>query len=57
MLEGQKVIPKRVTELGFQYRYPNIEDACKQLVQWILCKKIYLLYKSIEIYDYYNVII
>ncbi|XP_039308382.1 epimerase family protein SDR39U1 isoform X2 [Solenopsis invicta] len=33
MLEGQKVIPKRVTELGFQYQYPDIEKACKQLVQ------------------------
>jgi len=33
MLEGQKVIPKRVTELGFQYQYPDIENACKQLVQ------------------------
>ncbi|XP_050463207.1 epimerase family protein SDR39U1 isoform X3 [Cataglyphis hispanica] len=33
MLEGQKVMPKRVTELGFQYQYPNIENACKQLVE------------------------
>lgn len=33
MLEGQKVIPKRTKELGFQYQYPNIEDACQELVQ------------------------
>lgn len=33
MLEGQKVMPKRVTEVGFQYQYPNIENACKQLVE------------------------
>ncbi|XP_011635264.1 epimerase family protein SDR39U1 isoform X1 [Pogonomyrmex barbatus] len=33
MLEGQKVMPKRVTELGFQYQYPDIESACKQLLQ------------------------
>ncbi|XP_070156787.1 epimerase family protein SDR39U1 isoform X1 [Polyergus mexicanus] len=33
MLEGQKVMPKRVTEIGFQYQYPNIENACKQLVE------------------------
>ncbi|XP_018370928.1 PREDICTED: epimerase family protein SDR39U1 [Trachymyrmex cornetzi] len=33
MLEGQKVVPKYVTELGFQYQYPDIERACKQLVK------------------------
>ncbi|XP_011141428.1 epimerase family protein SDR39U1 isoform X2 [Harpegnathos saltator] len=33
MLEGQKVEPKRVKELGFQYQYPDIQSACKQLVQ------------------------
>ncbi|XP_020286225.1 epimerase family protein SDR39U1 isoform X2 [Pseudomyrmex gracilis] len=33
MLEGQKVKPKRVTELGFKYQYPDIKSACKQLVQ------------------------
>ncbi|CAK9827857.1 Epimerase family protein SDR39U1 [Anthophora retusa] len=32
MLEGQKVIPKRVKELGFQYQYPDINSACIQLV-------------------------
>lgn len=30
MLEGQKVIPKRVLESGFEYQYPTIKDACKQ---------------------------
>ncbi|CAL7936185.1 unnamed protein product [Xylocopa violacea] len=32
MLEGQKVVPKRVKELGFQYRYPDIDSACAELV-------------------------
>lgn len=32
MLEGQRVKPKRVQELGFQYQYPDIETACKELV-------------------------
>ncbi|KAL7288165.1 hypothetical protein TKK_0017719 [Trichogramma kaykai] len=30
MLEGQKVLPKRVLESGFKYEYPTIEEACKQ---------------------------
>ncbi|CAK9806920.1 Epimerase family protein SDR39U1 [Anthophora plagiata] len=32
MLEGQKVVPKRVQELGFQYQYPDINSACTELV-------------------------
>lgn len=33
MLEGQKVVPKRVKELGFQYQYPDINTACIELIQ------------------------
>ncbi|KAH9515519.1 hypothetical protein Btru_011326 [Bulinus truncatus] len=32
LLEGQKVLPKRTLELGYQFKYPSIESACKQLV-------------------------
>lgn len=31
--EGQKVIPKRTLEVGFQYRYPKIQEAVKEIVQ------------------------
>ncbi|XP_062526832.1 epimerase family protein SDR39U1 isoform X1 [Bombyx mori] len=30
MTKGQHVIPKRVLEYGFKYRYENINDACKE---------------------------
>ncbi|XP_065204247.1 epimerase family protein SDR39U1 [Planococcus citri] len=30
MLEGQKVIPKRVQELGFDYIHPSIDSACTE---------------------------
>lgn len=26
---GPKIEPKRVLELGFKYKYPNVLDACK----------------------------
>ncbi|XP_078038278.1 epimerase family protein SDR39U1 isoform X2 [Augochlora pura] len=32
MLEGQKVVPKRVKELGFQYQYPDIKSACADIL-------------------------
>ncbi|XP_017885628.1 epimerase family protein SDR39U1 [Ceratina calcarata] len=32
MLEGQKVIPKRVKDLRFEYQYPDINTACAELV-------------------------
>lgn len=31
MIEGQKVIPKRVQELGFQYVFPDIDSACQSI--------------------------
>lgn len=30
LIEGQKVIPKRTLEYGFQYKYPDIRSACKE---------------------------
>ena len=33
MTEGQKVIPKRTLAYGFQYKYPNIESACREVVK------------------------
>ncbi|KAK0163605.1 hypothetical protein PV327_007271 [Microctonus hyperodae] len=35
ILEGQKVIPKRVLEYGFEYQYPNIKDACMQFSELV----------------------
>jgi len=32
MTEGQKVIPKRTLELGFEYLYPDINKALKNVV-------------------------
>lgn len=31
MTEGQKVIPKRVLELGYKYNYPDIDSALKAI--------------------------
>nr|XP_050864647.1 epimerase family protein SDR39U1 [Vespula vulgaris] len=33
MLEGQKVLPKRTEELGFQYQFSDINSACKDIVK------------------------
>ncbi|KAL2738938.1 epimerase family protein SDR39U1 [Vespula squamosa] len=33
MLEGQKVLPKRTEELGFQYQFSDIDSACKDIVK------------------------
>lgn len=30
MTKGQYVIPKRVQEFGFRYKYDNIDEACKE---------------------------
>lgn len=35
MTEGQKVIPKRTLEYGFQYTYPDIDSACKEVARLI----------------------
>ncbi|XP_031835284.1 epimerase family protein SDR39U1 isoform X2 [Nomia melanderi] len=32
MLEGQKVMPKRVKKLGFEYKYPDINSACAEIL-------------------------
>ncbi|WP_019120670.1 TIGR01777 family oxidoreductase [Brevibacillus massiliensis] len=31
LLEGQRVIPQKLLDCGFQFRYPEIDDAIKQL--------------------------
>jgi len=33
LLKGQRVVPKRLTELGFEFTYPNIETALNQEYQ------------------------
>ena len=33
LLKGQKVVPKRLTELGFKFTYPNLESALKHQYQ------------------------
>lgn len=35
MTEGQKVIPKRTLAYGFQYKYPDIDMACRQVAKLI----------------------
>jgi len=30
LTEGQKVLPQRTTEFGFEYDYPDIDSACKE---------------------------
>ncbi|CAH0761159.1 unnamed protein product [Diatraea saccharalis] len=37
MTKGQYVIPKRVLEYGFKYRYEDIDDACREFAH--LCPK------------------
>ncbi|KAF3857934.1 hypothetical protein F7725_011135 [Dissostichus mawsoni] len=32
LMEGQKVIPKRTQEAGFQYKYPDLTSALKEIV-------------------------
>lgn len=38
MTEGQKVIPKRTLAYGFQYKYPDIDSACRQVAKLIPSK-------------------
>jgi hypothetical protein len=33
MLQGQKVMPKRLQELGFEFKYPGLEEALHDLVR------------------------
>lgn len=31
LLTGAKIQPKRTLELGFQYKYPKVIDACREV--------------------------
>ncbi|MBH8555677.1 TIGR01777 family oxidoreductase [Nostocaceae cyanobacterium CENA357] len=33
VLEGQKVLPKRTLESGFEYQYPNLQPTLKQIIK------------------------
>ena len=32
LLKGQRVIPRRLMESGFKFRYPDIEEALKNIM-------------------------
>ncbi|MGB5219336.1 MAG: DUF1731 domain-containing protein [Smithella sp.] len=32
LLEGQRVIPKKLAEAGYQFKYPGIDEALKNIV-------------------------
>lgn len=36
MIEGQKVVPQRTLETGYQFKYPTIKDACKSCAYTII---------------------
>lgn len=38
MLEGQKVIPKRTLESGYEFVYPDIQSACKEFSRLLYTK-------------------
>lgn len=38
MTEGQKVNPKRTLAYGFQYKYPDIDSACREVAKLIPSK-------------------
>jgi NAD dependent epimerase/dehydratase family enzyme len=33
LLEGQRVIPQKLLKSGFQFRYPEIEQAIEQIIR------------------------
>jgi uncharacterized protein (TIGR01777 family) len=33
LLEGQRAVPQRLTELGFEFRFPDMESALRDLVR------------------------
>lgn len=39
MTEGQKVVPKRVLEYKFQYKYPDIMSAAKGVSNFLYSSK------------------
>ncbi|XP_074646301.1 epimerase family protein SDR39U1-like [Tubulanus polymorphus] len=36
ILEGQKVLPKRTLESGYQFSYPDIQSACQEVSRFLL---------------------
>ena len=32
LLKGQRVIPRRLLDAGFKFKYPNIEEALKNII-------------------------
>jgi hypothetical protein len=32
LLEGQRVVPRRLLDAGFKFHYPDIEDALKNII-------------------------
>ncbi|CAH1779409.1 unnamed protein product [Owenia fusiformis] len=46
LLEGQKVIPKRTLESGYEYIYPDLDSACAEFAK--------LIYKKDEFKENYN---
>jgi NAD dependent epimerase/dehydratase family enzyme len=33
LLKGQRVLPRRLLEAGFKFRYPDIEEALKSIIR------------------------
>jgi NAD dependent epimerase/dehydratase family enzyme len=33
VLEGQKVLPEKLLEAGYSFKYPKLEDALKELLK------------------------
>ncbi|KAK9885770.1 hypothetical protein WA026_013640 [Henosepilachna vigintioctopunctata] len=33
LTKGQKVLPRRVIDMGFTYKYPSIDEACREILQ------------------------
>lgn len=31
LLTGAKIQPKRTIDIGFKYKYPKVEDACREV--------------------------
>lgn len=52
VLDGQKVLPKRAKELGFQFKYPHVQDALKTILWWDERVLIYRCSNCIFVYSF-----